>query len=231
MIALAIFAAVVLLVVLQPAALVRLLARAFPGMLWQVNTREPVVALTFDDGPHAVYTPQVLKILARHNVRATFFLVGKNARQHPELVERIRQAGHEVGNHTGTIATTFFVPTQKFENDLLRAEATLGIKYSGPKFFRPAGGWIRPAQLRRAKGHGYICVLGSAYAYDPYRPPTAYIRWAIAKNLSPGVIVVLHDSGGNRSNTVAALEGILAAAQARGLRWVTLSELIAVTTV
>ena len=162
-------------------------------MLWQVNTEEPVVALTFDDGPHAVYTSQALEILARHNIRATFFLVGENARRHPELFAQIRRVGHEVGNHTGTMATTFFLPTEKFENDLLHAEATLGLENSRPKFFRPVGGWVRPAQLRRAKAHGYTCVLGSAYAYDPYRPPTAYVRWAIAKNLRPGVIVVLHD--------------------------------------
>ena len=227
MIALLIFAGLVLLLLLQPAALTRLLARTFPGMLWQVDTKETIVALTFDDGPDAVYTPQVLEILARHNIPATFFLVGENARRHPELVEKIRRAGHEVGNHTGTMATTFFVPTEKFEDDLLGAEASLGIKNSRLKFFRPAGGWIRPAQLRLAKAHGYTCVLGSAYAFDPYRPPAGYIRWAVGKNLGPGVIIVLHDSGGNRSNTVAALEGILAAAQNRGLRWVTLSELVA----
>jgi peptidoglycan/xylan/chitin deacetylase (PgdA/CDA1 family) len=226
MIALAVFAGAILLAALQPAALIDLLARIFPGILWRVNTAEPMVALTFDDGPHPVYTPQVLEILARHNIQATFFLVGEHAQAHPELVVQIRQAGHEIGNHTGTMATTLFLPTEAFENDLRQAEATLGTENSDPKFFRPAGGWIRPAQLRRAKSHGYTCVLGSAYAFDPYRLPTGYIRWAIVKNLEPGVIVVLHDSGGNRSNTVGALEGILAAAQTRGLRWTTLSELI-----
>ncbi len=226
MIALAVFAGLVLLLALQPTAAIDLLARVFPGSLWRVNTSEPLVALTFDDGPDPVYTPQVLAILARHDIRATFFLVGKNAQQHPGLVEQIRQAGHGIGNHTGTMATTFFLPTEAFEEDLLRTETTLGINSSWPKFFRPAGGWIRPAQLSRAKSLGYTCVLGSAYAYDPYRPPVAYIRWAVVKNLRLGVIVVLHDSGGNRSNTIAALEGILAAAQTRRLRWITLSELV-----
>lgn len=227
MITLAIFAGLVLFSVLEPAALAKLLGRAFPAILWRVNPEQPVVAITFDDGPDTVYTPQVLEILARHNAHATFFLVAEHARQHPELVEQIRRAGHEVGNHTGTMHTTFFMRESKFEDDLLRAETMLAMGNSEPKFFRPAGGWIRPAQLRRARRNGYTCVLGSAYAFDPYRPPAGYIRWVIGKSLKPGVIVVLHDSGGNRSNTVAALEAILETGESRGLRWVTLSELLA----
>lgn len=227
MIALAVLAGLVLLSVLEPSALAELLGRAFPAILWRVDTRQRVAALTFDDGPDATYTPRVLEILARHNAHATFFLVAEHARQHPELVEQIRRAGHEVGNHTGTMHTTFFIGEAKFEDDLLRAEATLAMGNSEPKFFRPAGGLIRPAQLRWARQNGYTCVLGSAYAFDPYRPPAGYIRWVIGKNLEPGVIVVLHDSGGNRSNTVAALEAILETGESRGLRWVTLSELLA----
>ena len=225
--ALAILIGLALFSVLEPAALAKVLARTFPPILWRVDTRQPVVALTFDDGPDPVYTPQVLEILARHNARATFFLVGEHARRHPELVAAIRRAGHEVGNHTGTMHTTFFIGQARFEEDLLRAEAALGIGSSKPKFFRPAGGLIRPAQLRWAKRNGYTCVLGSAYAFDPYRPPAGYIRWVIGKSLKPGVIVVLHDSGGNRSNTVAALEAILETGESQGLRWVTLSEMLA----
>ncbi len=77
-----------------PMWMVRALEWASPEIVWRVETSEPVAALTFDDGPDPVNTPQVLDILARHNVRATFFLVGEHARQHPELVERIRAAGH-----------------------------------------------------------------------------------------------------------------------------------------
>jgi len=228
--------------------LVRLLAWSFPGVVWLVETGQPVAALTFDDGPDPVYTPQVLGTLARHNVRATFFVVGEHARRYPELVERIRQAGHEIGNHTDTMATTFFLSGRQFEQDLLGAEATLGLNTEDKevkeaeevkdakekrgrnnrfKLFRPAGGLIRPAQLEFARSRGYTCVLGSAYAYDPYQLPARYIRWVIRKNLRPGAIIVLHDSGGNRSNTVVAVEGLVADARAEGLRLITLSELLA----
>jgi peptidoglycan-N-acetylglucosamine deacetylase len=210
----------------QPAGIVSALARATPRIVWRVETWAPLAALTFDDGPDPVYTPQVLDILARHQARATFFLIGENARRHPELVARIRGAGHEVGNHTDTRGPTALMSMRRFSDSLLRAEATLGLMDAQPKLFRPGGGWIRPAQLDLAVRRGYTCVLGSAYAYDPKRPPAAYIRWAITKNLGPGTIVVLHDAGGDRSNTVEALPAILEAGHARGLRFVTVSELM-----
>lgn len=237
-------AAVLAFLACVPLWAVRVLSWASPELVWYAETREPMVALTFDDGPDPANTPQVLETLARHNVRATFFLVGEHARQHPQLVERIRAAGHEIGNHTDSLGTTFFMSADAFEASLLRAERTLQLELpDGPepdaegaalvhptprlKLLRPAGGTIRPPQFERARRHGYTCVLGSSYAWDPAQPPTAYIRWAISKNLQPGAIVVLHDARGDRSNTVAALEGILADARAKGLRWVTLSELLA----
>lgn len=210
----------------QPTGIVGSLARATPRIVWKVETWAPLAALSFDDGPDPVYTPQILDILARHEARATFFLIGENARRHPELVGRIRAMGHEVGNHTDSPDRTVLMSMPRFSDSLLRAEAALGLMDARPKLFRPGGGWIRPAQLDLAVQRGYTCVLGSAYAYDPKRPPAAYIRWAVAKNLGPGAIVVLHDAGGDRSNTVAALPGILDAGRAKGLRFVTVSELM-----
>jgi peptidoglycan/xylan/chitin deacetylase (PgdA/CDA1 family) len=261
MILLAIAAGVLLILVWMPLWAVRGVSKAFPGTVWMVTTHEPVVALTFDDGPHPVHTPQVLDILKRHNAHATFFLIGERARQHPELVARIRAEGHEIGNHTDSMKTTWLMKTEKFERSLLEAEETLQIQReveevkegkevkevkdsrasiavsstsstsstssASRKLIRPAGGLIRPSQVAAAKRHGYTVVVGSSYAWDPARPPKAYIRWAIAKNLRPGAIAVLHDAGGDRSRSVAALEGILADTEQKGLRCVTLSELLA----
>ncbi|MBI1894513.1 MAG: polysaccharide deacetylase family protein, partial [Candidatus Rokubacteria bacterium] len=70
-----------------------------PGLVWRVPTADPLVALSFDDGPHPTYTPQVLAILARHDAHATFFLIGERAAANPHLVARIRAGHHEVGNH------------------------------------------------------------------------------------------------------------------------------------
>jgi peptidoglycan/xylan/chitin deacetylase (PgdA/CDA1 family) len=202
-------------------------ARVASAIVWKVETTRPVAALTFDDGPDPVYTPQVLDTLALQGVKATFFLVGRRARQRPDLLARIRAEGHEVANHTETHGRTLWQPESRFEQDLLDGEKTLGLATARPKLFRPPGIWLRPSQQATAARHGYLTVLGSAYAYDPYKPPTDYIEWVISRNLRPGAIVVLHDAGGDRSNTVSALPAILRAARDKGLGFVTLSELLA----
>jgi len=226
-ISLAILSGVFLVLLIQPLFLARSMAHLFPRIVWYKMTKQPLIALSFDDGPDPLYTPQVLDLLARHKTRATFFLIGERARRYPDLMAAIRAAGHEIGNHTDSPGSTFFSSQRRFEESLLRAEETLGLRNAQRKLFRPGGGWIRPAQLDFAVQQGYTTVLGTAYAFDAYRPPAAYIGWVIAKNFEPGVIVVLHDAGGNRSNTVAALAGILSAAQRKGLRAVTVSELLA----
>jgi peptidoglycan-N-acetylglucosamine deacetylase len=224
--ALAVVALAVALVV-QPPFAMHAIARVASAIVWQVETTEPILALTFDDGPDPVYTPQVLDLLLRHRVKATFFLVGARARARPDLVARMRAEGHEIGNHTERHERTLLQPLSRFEQELREGEQTLGLATARPKLFRPPGIWLRPSQQAAAARLGYLTVLGSAYAYDPYRPPARYIEWVIAKNLRPGAIVVLHDAGGDRSHTVNALPAILHAARAKDLRWVTLSDLLA----
>jgi peptidoglycan/xylan/chitin deacetylase (PgdA/CDA1 family) len=222
-------AVVGLLVVLavQPPFAVNVVSRMASAVVWQVETTQPVAALTFDDGPDPAFTPRVLDALARHRAQATFFLVGRRARQWPDLLARIRAEGHEVANHTETHGRTLLQPQSRFEEELLEGEKTLGLSRARPKLFRPPGIWLRPSQQALAARHGYLTVLGSSYAFDPYKPPARYIEWVIARNLRPGVIVVLHDAGGDRTHTVAALPAILRAAQEKGLKLVTLSDLLA----
>jgi peptidoglycan/xylan/chitin deacetylase (PgdA/CDA1 family) len=214
------------LLAVQPPFAIDVVSRLGSAIVWQVDTARPVAALTFDDGPDPLYTPQVLDLLARHQAKATFFLVGRRARQEPRLVARIRADGHEVGNHTETHGRTVLQRESSFQAELLEGEKTLGLGTAKLKLFRPPGIWLRPSQQAVAARHGYLTVLGSAYAFDPYRPPTRYIEWVIGRNLRPGVIIVLHDSGGDRSHTVAALPAILRAAKDKRLELVTLSELL-----
>jgi peptidoglycan/xylan/chitin deacetylase (PgdA/CDA1 family) len=214
-------------VALQPSWAVRGLARTFPRFVWQVETRSPLVALSFDDGPDPTFTPQVLDLLARHEARATFFLIGDRARIYPSLVTRLRREGHEVANHYLTGRSVLFASAADFERQLLEAERILRLERARPKLFRPPSGLIRPGQLDRAIARGYLPVLGSAYPYDPRRPPAAYMRWLVRGKLRPGAIVVLHDAGGERSGTVRALAGILEDGRRLGLRFVTVGELLA----
>ena len=96
-----------------------------PGILYRVKTREKMVALSFDDGPHAEFTPQVLEILERYEAKATFFLIGERAVRHPELLERIWEAGHEIGNHFWRDGTVLGHSRARFEEELERTEAAI----------------------------------------------------------------------------------------------------------
>jgi peptidoglycan-N-acetylglucosamine deacetylase len=217
----------------QPLATVALLEKCAPQVLFRVSTSRPLVGLSFDDGPHPVYTPQVLEILREHEARATFFLIGERAARHPDIVAAIRAGGHEVGNHYeywrhGLMLTH---SDAEFVRQLENVERVLGLPAgrdaSGkPKMFRAPGGLARSRQLRLARERGYTPALGSAYPHDPQRPPLWYMRWLVRKNLAPGTIVILHDGIPDPTRTIEALPHILAAARSRGLTFVPIGELI-----
>lgn len=210
--------------------LLRLAQRVAPGIIWAGDPTSGKVALTFDDGPDGRWTPQVLAALRRGQVGATFFLAGEQARRYPDVVVAIRADGHEIGNHSDSWTHSRHLTDGEFEDSLLRAEVTLGLADARVKYFRPAGGWIRPGQLRILQRHRYRCVLASAVPLDPYSPPAACIAWLVKQSLRAGAIIVLHDGGGDRSRSVAAVPLVLAACRARGLDPVRLSELLSVAT-
>ena len=212
----------------QPVAAFGVLEALFPRVVWRVESAQPLVGLSFDDGPSPDNTAAVLDILARHQARATFFLIGTRAAAHPELVRRIREEGHEVGSHYISTGSALWDSRATFAEKLLRTEQILQLP-AGRRLFRPPGGLIRPSQLAELESRGYLCVLGSAYPYDPRRPPAGYMTWLVAKNLRPGAIVILHDGIADPSRTIAALDGILEAGRRKGLRFVSVGELLAVT--
>jgi peptidoglycan/xylan/chitin deacetylase (PgdA/CDA1 family) len=209
----------------EPAWAFTVLARLTPNLVWRVDTDARVVALSFDDGPDPIYTPQVLDILARHRAHATFFVIGERALAHPDLVRRIRVEGHEVGNHYFMNGATLRHSDSEFLGYLERTEKAAGIVGPG-KLFRPPGGVAWPRQLRLARERGYSCVLGSAYPHDPAHPPVWYIKWLVEKNLAPGAIVILHDGIQDPTRGILALPDILAAGTARGFRFVPIGRLM-----
>jgi peptidoglycan/xylan/chitin deacetylase (PgdA/CDA1 family) len=222
---LALFGSLWAVVWTQPAFAFPVVEWLTPGVVWRVETDRPLVGLTFDDGPDPVHTAQVLDILARHGARATFFLIGQRARMRPDLVQRIKTAGHEVANHYFMNKTTFPHSDADFLRYLQQTEDAIGIP--GPrKLFRPPGGVAWPDQLRLAREKGYTCVLGSAYPHDPAHPPLGYIRWLVEKNLSPGAIVILHDGIPDPRRSIEALPGILVAGKEKGLTFVPVGELL-----
>jgi peptidoglycan-N-acetylglucosamine deacetylase len=213
-------------IVVQPLLAFDVLRWLFPSIVWRVKTQAPLVALSFDDGPAPRHTPRVLEILARHDARATFFLIGERAAREPQLVAQLRAGGHEVGNHSAAHSSILGLDDRELADDLRRTDEVLGL--TGPRrLFRPPSGRIWPWQLTTLARLGYTCVLGSAYPYDPHQPPASYIRWLVTKNLAPGVIVILHDGIANPSQMLASLDSILAAGKRKGLRFVTVGELLA----
>lgn len=209
----------------EPPSAFSVLERLTPRLVYRVKTDRPLVGLSFDDGPHPTFTPQVLDILERHQAKATFFLVGERALRHPDLVARIKSAGHEVGNHYFVDGATLGHSDATFLGYLLRTEEAIGLTQP-PRLFRPPGGVAWPRQLELAQERGYLCVLGSAYPHDPAHPPVWYIEWLTVKNLAPGAIVILHDGISDPTRSIAALPGILAAGKRKGLAFVAIGSLM-----
>src|SRR5499425_2660510 len=193
---------------IEPLSILPVLERLTPNIVYRVRTDLPLVGLSFDDGPHPTFTPQVLDILQRHDAKATFFLIGERALRYRELVARIKAAGHEVGNHYYKNCSTFVHSEAEFLRYLDQTERAIG-PIGEPKLFRAPGGVAWPRQLRLARAQGYTYVLGSAYPNDPMHPPAWYMTWLIEKNLVPGTIVILHDGISDATRGLRALPQIL----------------------
>src|SRR6516225_1129076 len=110
---------------IQPLAVLSVFKRLTPNVIYRVPVELPLVALSFDDGPHPSFTPQVLDILQRHDARATFFLIGERALRYPELVARIKNGGHEVGNHYYKDVSTFIHSDTEFLRSLKQTEEAI----------------------------------------------------------------------------------------------------------
>ncbi len=210
---------------LEPLSFLSVLERLTPNIIYRGRTDRPLVALSFDDGPHPVFTPQVLEILQSHDAKATFFLIGERALRHPELVAHIKAAGHQVANHYFMNGPTLAHSDANFVRYLKQAESAIGLAAT-PKLFRAPGGVGWPGQLRLAQKHGYTYVLGSAYPHDPMHPPVWYIKWLIKKNLVPGTIIILHDGISDPTRSIQALPHVLVEGRRRGLTFVSIGELL-----
>jgi peptidoglycan/xylan/chitin deacetylase (PgdA/CDA1 family) len=174
------------------------------------------MALTFDDGPNPAWTPRLLEILAEHQVRATFFLVGKFAATEPALVRRIAAAGHVVGNHSWSHPNLALTASGRVRDELERTNSVLAHITGQPvRFFRPPFGARRPAVLRIARELGLEPVLWNAITSDWSEPSEARIAeqlsGTIDRNRRRGQAtdLVLHDGGhrgpgANRGPSVAA---------------------------
>ena len=191
----------------------------------RVTTSQRVLALTFDDGPSS-YTLQILAVLHAFRAHATFFAIGRQVVEYPALVRAVERAGDQIGNHTYTHADLLYLSNQSIRLQLMRAQeaihAAAGIT---PVWFHPPDGAIDSRVAAVAASLGLRPVLWSVDPRDWSRPGTSAIIQRVLAAVRPGSIVLLHDGGGDRSQTVAALSVILRTLQAEGYRFLTVSAL------
>ena len=176
-----------------------------------------VVHLTFDDGPHPDYTPQMLDVLARHDARATFFVVGSLAQAHPELIQRIAAEGHTIAHHTWNHEDLAGLSRAAFDETISRTQAVLG-DLAAP-CLRPPYGSVDAFTREWAASHGLTLMTWDASPADWLRPPAEEIADYLVKWARPGVVILMHDGGGDRSTTVQGLDMALERLADRGLRY------------
>lgn len=192
-------------------------------VLFAVPTRAPRFALTLDDGPDPATTPALLEVLARHDARGTFFLLGERAARHPDLVARIAAAGHELGNHTWRDEPTWRLPVDEFAAKL--ADTRRALEQHGPvRWFRPGSGWPTARHLAISEAAGLRCALGTAVAISGAGAGTSDSAPWLDAVVRRGSVLVLHEGPG-RAAVPATVDALLARTSARGLRAVTLSAL------
>lgn len=189
------------------------------------KTSEPKIALTFDDGPHPVYTPQVLDFLKQNKIKASFFCIGKNVKDFPHLVKRILDEGHTIGNHSFTHSKTIDFKNKKswieeIEKTDLEIEKIGGMK---PQFFRPPYGVTTPHLASALKRTQHLVIGWNVRSFDTSsKNPSKTVR-KICKKIRPGSIVLLHD---RHENILPILEQLLPKIRDKNFTFVTVNELI-----
>jgi peptidoglycan/xylan/chitin deacetylase (PgdA/CDA1 family) len=202
--------------------------RTFVGL--PRGTRQ--LALTYDDGPNDPHTFRLLEILARHHVRATFFLIGRFVRQRPDIVRELIQGGHVVGNHTFTHPLLTFQSAVEVRKQLRDCRAALQDAIGEhSNFFRPPFGGRRPAVLDSARRLGLEPVLWNVTGYDWNAPPAEVIERKVQKQIRGGDVILLHDGGyrqmgADRSQTVLATDHLISRYGSQGYEFVTVQQMI-----
>jgi peptidoglycan/xylan/chitin deacetylase (PgdA/CDA1 family) len=213
-------------------------------VIWSVPTDQPLVALTFDDGPDPEFTPTILSLLDRFGVRATFNVMGYNALKHPDLLKRAVAAGHEIGNHTWSHRDLAYETPESTMRQLRAGKSAIeDVVEARIRFLRPPRGELTGTASRDALELGYDVLLWSVgRGPDGISTPAAVTKFVLG-HITPGDILDLHDGIGQatfnptgpsaqylrarRQVEVKALPDILAGAKAKGLTFTTASALLA----
>ena len=180
----------------------------------------PVIYLTFDDGPHPVYTPQILEVLASHRARSTFFVVGSMVRNWPEAARQIVDEGHSIQLHSWRHANLTTLTREEFITDTTRSQAALEeVVNRRATCMRPPYGEVNDRVIEWATSLNLRTVLWSHTGADWLDLSAEQIARRVVNGAQPGSVVLLHDGGGNRARTVSALRIILEELTEAGYRF------------
>src|SRR5438552_4644606 len=194
-----------------------------------IHTDGPCIAMTFDDGPSATLTPKLLDLLAARHIKVTFFVIGENVAEHPEVVARAAREGHEIGNHSWSHPNVAKMSQESVRSQLQRTDdAIKNATGKRPTLMRPPYGSITEREKHWIHDEfGYRIILWDVDPYDWKRPGPAVVRNRILKETRPGSIVLSHDI---HPGTIEAMPSTLDALEAKGFKFVTVSELIGMAT-
>lgn len=197
-----------------------------PGITFNsVHVDGPYIAMTFDDGPSATLTPKLLDLLATHHIKATFFVIGENVAEHPEIVARAAREGHEIANHSWSHPNLGKMSDDSVRRQLRQTDdAIKNATGNRPTLMRPPYGSITAREKRWIHDEfGYDIILWDVDPYDWKRPGPAVVRARILKETRPGSIVLSHDI---HPGTIEAMPSTFDELEAKGFKFVTVSELI-----
>jgi peptidoglycan/xylan/chitin deacetylase (PgdA/CDA1 family) len=202
--------------------------KRYPSILWHGDGSRCEIALTFDDGPHPKDTPQVLEMLAKHNVRGTFFLVGKYVEQYPHLVNQLHQSGHQLGIHCYRHLPFPLEKSKTLKTQLDRTRNAIaeacGISTEMIRHVRPPYGAFTPRTLSLLTEWDYQLVMWSSIPPHWMQP----LSWTIKQVMSdaiPGSVIVLHDGHGHGTKIAQILDMIIPRLQAQLFEFVTVDQM------
>jgi peptidoglycan/xylan/chitin deacetylase (PgdA/CDA1 family) len=202
--------------------------RTFTGL--KPGTKQ--IALTYDDGPNDPHTLRLLEVLAKHNVKATFFLLGRFTKQRPDIARELTRAGHVVGNHTFSHPNLIFASALQTKLQLLDCQQALSdaVGEHSP-LFRPPFGGRRPSTLRTVRALGLEPVMWNVTGGDWKGKPAEYVEHRVRQRVRGGDVILLHDGGhaafgADRSQTVIATDRLIAWYKSEGYEFVTVPEMM-----
>jgi peptidoglycan-N-acetylglucosamine deacetylase len=203
-----------------------------PGTLFcRGDEHEHKIALTFDDGPNEPYTSQILAILERNNIKATFFMLGKRVEKYPQIARKILTAGHAIGNHSYSHPHLLQAKPELIALEIKKGDdAIFAATGHHPSLFRPPYGELSPWVIDTAESKGLSIVNWNVTPKDWHSIDAKTISERVTKQTKNGSIVLLHDgdgaTDGNRKRVVLALEIFIPILKASGFEFVTVPEML-----